>query len=99
MGIRIPIAYFLWLSGDVPRLTPYSNYILQLVGFARWCANVSHLYSKNNQITSKLLTQGCRYHNLGSSVGHTRHFCPIFVHYRLKNMFQKELLTQSSMVI
>ena len=60
-----------WLSGVVPRLPSYGIYILQLVRFARCYSSVFDFHSKNLQITSKLLTQGYRYHNLGSSLGHT----------------------------
>ena len=59
-----PIVNFPWLSGDVPRLPSYGIYISQLVRFARCCASVFDFHSKNLQITSKLLTQGYRYHRL-----------------------------------
>ena len=64
-----PIVNFLWLSGDVPRLPSYGVYISQLVSFARCCTRVSNFHSKNLQITSKLLTQGYRYHKLRKSFG------------------------------
>ena len=59
-----PIVHFLWLSGDVSRLPSYGIYISQLVRYARCCTSVLDFHSKNLQITSKLLTQGYRYHNL-----------------------------------
>ena len=59
-----PIVNFHWLSGDVPRLPSYGIYISQLVRFARCCTSVLDFHSKNLQITSKLLTQGYRYHKL-----------------------------------
>ena len=59
-----PIVNFPWLSGDVPRLPSYGIYISQLVRFARCCTSVLDFHSKNLQITSKLLTQGYRYHKL-----------------------------------
>ena len=59
-----PIFNFPWLSGDVPRLPSYGIYISQLVRFARYCTSVLDFHSKNLQITSKLLTQGYRYHKL-----------------------------------
>ena len=64
-----PIINFPWLSGDVPRLLSYVIYISQLVRFARCCTSVSDFHSKNLQITSKLLTQGNRYHKLRKSFG------------------------------
>ena len=59
-----PIVNFPWLSGDVPRLPSSGIYISQLVRFARCCTSVLDFHSKNLQITSKLLTQGYRYHKL-----------------------------------
>ena len=56
------IVNFPLLSGDVPRLLSNSIYISQLVRFARCCTSVLDFHSKNLQITSKLLTQGYRYH-------------------------------------
>ena len=64
-----PIVNFPWLSGDVPRLPSYGIYISQLVRFARCCTSVSDFHSKNLQITSKLLTQGYRYHKLRKTFG------------------------------
>ena len=54
-----PIVNFPWLNGDVPRLPSYGIYILQVLRFARCCTRVFDFHSKNLQITSKLLTQGC----------------------------------------
>ena len=59
-----PIVSFPWLSGDVPRLPSYGVYISQLVKFVRCCTSVSDFNSKNLQLTSKLLTQGYKYHKL-----------------------------------
>ena len=64
-----PIVNFPWLSGDVPRLPSYGIYISQLVRFARCCTSVVDFHSKNRQITSKLLTQGYRYHKLRKTFG------------------------------
>ena len=64
-----PIVNFPWLSGDVPRLPSYGVYISQLVRFARCCTSVSDFNSKNLQLTSKLLTQGYRYHKLRKTFG------------------------------
>ena len=64
-----PVVNFPWLSGDVPRLPSYGVYISQLVRFAKCCTSFSDFYSKNLQITSKLLTQGYRYHKLRKSFG------------------------------
>ena len=66
-----PMVNFPWLSGDVPRLTSYGIYILQLVRLARSCTSVFDFHSKNLQITSKVLTQGYRYmyHKLRKTFG------------------------------
>ena len=64
-----PIVNFPWLSGDVPRLPSYGIYISQLVRFARCCTSVLDFHYKNLQITSKLLTQGYRYHKLRKTFG------------------------------
>ena len=64
-----PIFNFPWLSGDVPRLPSYGVYICQLVRFARCCTSVSDFNSKNIKLTSKLLTQGYRYHKLRKTFG------------------------------
>ena len=64
-----PIVNFPWLSGVVPRLPSYGVYISQLVIFARCCPSVSDFNSKNLQLTSKLLTQGYRYHKLRKTFG------------------------------
>ena len=69
IDFRFPIVNLLWLSGDVPRLPSYGIYILQLVRFARCCTSVLDFHSKNIQITSKLLTQGYRYHKLRKTFG------------------------------
>ena len=57
------------LSGDFPRLPSSGIYISQLVRFARCCTGVFDFHSKNLQITSKLLTQGYRYHTLRKTFG------------------------------
>ena len=64
-----PIVNFPWLIVDVPRLPSYGIYISQLVRFARCCTSVLDFHSKNLQITSKLLTQGYRYHKLRKTFG------------------------------
>ena len=43
--------------------------LTQLVRFARCCTSVLDFHSKNLQITSKLLTQGYRYHKLRKTFG------------------------------
>ena len=57
------------MSGDVPSLPSYGIFISQLVRFARCCTSVLDFHSKNLQITSKLLTQGYRYHKLRKTFG------------------------------
>ena len=64
VNFGFPIVNFTWLSGDVPKLPSYGIYISKLVRFARCCTSVLDFHSKNLQITSKLLTQGYRYHKL-----------------------------------
>ena len=66
---RFRIVNLPWLSGDVPRLPSYGIYISQLVRFARCCTSVLDLHSKNLKITSKLLTQGYRFHKLRQTFG------------------------------
>ena len=51
------------------RLPSYGIYISQLARFARCCTSVFDFNSKNLQITSKLLTQGYRYHKLRKTFG------------------------------
>ena len=63
-GFGFPIVNFPWLSGDVRRPPSYDIYISQLVRFAWCCTSVLDFHSKHFQITSKLLTQGYRYHKL-----------------------------------
>ena len=64
-----PIVNFPWFSGDVPRLPSYGIHISQLVRFARCYTSGLDFDSKNLQITSKLLTQGYRYHKLRKTFG------------------------------
>ena len=64
-----PIVKFPWLSGDVSRLPSYGVYISQLDRFARSCTRVLDFDSTNLQLTSKLLTQGYRYHKLRKTFG------------------------------
>ena len=96
-------SYFSWLSVNVPRRPSYGIYMLQLVIFPRCCTSVFGFHSNYLQITSKLLTQGYRCHNLRKTFGKFfmsySEFCPNLVKYRFKNMFLKEYLTRSSMVI
>ena len=68
-SILLPIVHFPWLIGDVPRLPSYGIYISQFVRFAICCTSVLDLHYKNLQITSKLLTQGNRYHKLRNTFG------------------------------
>ena len=64
-----PIVNFPWLRGDVQRLPSYGIYISQLVRFATCCTSVLDCHSKNLQITSKLLTQGYKYHKIRKAFG------------------------------
>ena len=63
------VVNFPWLTDEVPRLPSYGIYISRLVQFARCCTSVFDFHSKNLQITSKLLTQGYRYHKLRKTFG------------------------------
>ena len=77
-----PIVNFPRLSSDVPRLPSYGIYVSQLVRFARCCTSILDFHSKNLLITSKLLTQGYRYHKLRKTFGkrsldHTLNFCSV----------------------
>ena len=75
-----PLINFPWLSGDIPRLPSYCIYISQWFICARCVQAFSIFLSKNLQITSKLLTQGHRYHRLSKTLGsyedNTLNFCP-----------------------
>ena len=64
-----PIVNFPWLNGDVPSLPSYGVNISPLATFAKCCASVMDSHSKNLQTTSKLLTQGYRYHKFRKSFG------------------------------
>ena len=64
-----PIVNFPWLSGDVPRLPSYGVYISLLVRCAKCCTSVSDFNLKTLQLTSKLLTQGYRYHKVRKTFG------------------------------
>ena len=90
-----PIVNFPCLSDDVPRLPSYGVNISQLVRFARCCTSVSDFNSKNLQLTSKLLTQGYRYHKLRknseSSSGHTLTCCLNLVKYRSRICYGRNL--------
>lgn len=63
------IVNFPWLDGDIPRAPSYGIYISQLVRFARACSDVRNFHSRNLYLTSKLLSQGYRYHKLRKSFG------------------------------
>ena len=53
----------------IEAMTSASYAISQLVRFARCCTSVLDFHSKNLQITSKVLTQGYRYHKLRKTFG------------------------------
>jgi len=78
------------LLGDVPPATSYGVYISQLVRFARACSDVSDFNERNHNITSKLLTQGFRYHKLRRTFSK---FFKRYSHYLSKyNTCLKDLL-------
>ena len=89
-SLQISYRQLPWLSGDDPRLPLYGIYISHLVRFVKYCTSVSDFYSKNLQITSKLLTQGYRYHKLQkhyeSSSGHTLTCCLNLVKYPFRHL-------------
>lgn len=64
-----PIVNFPWLDGDVPRAPCYGIYISQLVRFARACTEIADFHSRNLQLTTKLISQGYRYHKLRKTFG------------------------------
>ena len=64
-----PMVDFPWLGGGVPRLPSYGICISRLVRFAGCCTSVFDFHSKNLQITSGLLTQGCRCRRLRKAFG------------------------------
>ena len=55
---------FPFLDSDVPRRTSYGVYISVLIRFARVCSHVDDFKTRNKCLTTKLLKQGYRYHNL-----------------------------------
>ena len=68
------------INVNCPNFIGCQNYINVLINrvlyqiqvtarFARCCTSVLDFHSKNLQITSKLLTQGYRYHKLGKTFG------------------------------
>ena len=64
-----PIVNFPWLGGGVPGLPSCGVYISQLVRFAGCCAGVFDFRSGGLQVTSGLLTQGCRCRRLRGAFG------------------------------
>ena len=77
-AVTLDFVNFPWLSGDVPRLPSYGIYNSQLVRFARCCTSVLDFHSKNLQITSKLLSQGYRYHRLRKTMESSLEFLSKF---------------------
>ena len=65
ISLELVLSPDFWIS-NIPR---YFSFASQLVRFARCCASVLDFHSKNLQITSKLLTQGYRYHKLRKTFG------------------------------
>ena len=55
---------FPFLDGDVPRSTSTGFYISQLIRFARVSSHVADFNACNKTLTTKLLQQGYRYHEL-----------------------------------
>ena len=94
-----PIINFLWLSGDVPRLSSYGIYISQLVRFARCCTSVLDFHSKNFQILQncwhRVIDIQSSEKHLESSLDHTLNFCRNLMIFRTKNICQKESLARS----
>ena len=70
------IVNFLFLDGDVPRSASCGVYISQLIRFARVSSHVDDCYSRNKDLTAKLLIQGYRYHKLRKAFSkfYRRHF-------------------------
>ena len=97
------IVNFPWLSGEVPRLPSYGIYISQLVRLARCCTSVFDFHSKNLQITSKLLTEGYKYHKLRKTFGKFfRSYSELLSKFgaiSFQEYVSKEPPTQSSTVI
>ena len=58
------IVNFPFLDGDVPRSTPYGDYIPQHICFARASSHVADFNTRNKLLTQKLLKRGYRYHKL-----------------------------------
>ena len=70
------IVNFPFLDGDVSRSTSYGVYISQLIRFVRVSSRIDDFNTRNKVLTTKLLRQGYRYHNLrqGFSKFYRRHF-------------------------
>jgi hypothetical protein len=63
------IVNYPWLDGDIPRLPSYGIYISQLLRYARACSDVNDFHSRNIDLTTKLISQGYRYHKLRKTFG------------------------------
>ena len=70
------IVNFLFLDGDVPRLTSYGVNISQFIRFGRVSSHVDHFNTRNKVLTAKLLIQGYSYHKFRNAFSefHRRHF-------------------------
>ena len=58
------IVFFPFLDGDVPPRASCSEYISQLIRFARVCNHVNEFNARNKCLTAKLLQLGYRYPKL-----------------------------------
>ena len=98
-----PIVNFPGMSDDLSGLSSYCIYILQLVRFAKCFTCVLDFLSKNLQITSKLLTEGYRYHKLrkasGTFIRSSSALLSKFGDISLKGICEKESLIRASTVI
>ena len=86
------ITNFPFVDGDVPLAPSYGVYISQLVRFARVCSTLDDFNERNLTITSKLLQQGYRFHNLINSF---KKFYKRYEHLMSKyNATRKHLITE-----
>ena len=96
-----PIVNFPWLSGDVPRLHRKEFTFLSWLDLQGVVLPLLNFHSKI--FTSKLLTQGYRYHKLRKIFGKffrlNSKLLSKFGGYRFNHMFLKESLTRSYTVI
>ena len=74
--LNFDLVNFLFLDGDVPRLTSYGVDISQLIRSALVASHVDDFNTRNKVLTAKLLRQGYGYHKIRKAFSkfYRRHF-------------------------